>query len=96
MTVYTIALLDITDREEYGRYEQGFMAIFSKYRGQVLAVDENPTAIEGDWPHGRTVLLSFPNAEEMDRWYRSAEYQALAQHRFKASTARIAMIQGVG
>jgi uncharacterized protein (DUF1330 family) len=32
----------------------------------------------------------------MDRWYSSPEYQALAQHRFKGSTAQIAMIQGLG
>ena len=96
MTVYVVALLDITDRQEYGLYGDGFMEIFNKYAGQLLAVDETPTVVEGDWPHTRTVLLSFPSAEEMDRWYRSAEYQALAQHRFKGSTARIAMIQGLG
>jgi uncharacterized protein (DUF1330 family) len=96
MTVYVVALLDITDREEYGLYGQGFMEIFGKYGGQLLAVDESPTVVEGDWPHTRTVLLSFPGAGEMDRWYRSPEYQALAKHRFKASTARIAMIQGLG
>ena len=95
MTVYVIALLDITDREEYGLYGQGFMAIFDKSGGQVLAVDENPTVVEGEWPHTRTVLLSFPDAETMNRWYGSPDYQALAQHRFKASTAQIAMINGL-
>lgn len=95
MAVYTIALLKITDRQTYGLYGQGFMEIFDNYGGQVLAVDDSPRVIEGDWPHNRTVLLSFPSAEEMDRWYHSPEYQALAQHRFSASTAQIAMIRGL-
>ena len=96
MTVYAVALLNITDRDEYQRYADGFMEIFGGRGGQLLAVDENPTVLEGEWPHTRTVLISFPNAEALDTWYRSPEYQALAQHRFNASTARIAVLNGIG
>lgn len=96
MTVYVVALLNITDREGYERYAQGFMEIFDQYGGQLLAVDESPTVIEGDWPHTRTVLASFPSAEALDSWYRSSEYQALAQHRFNAATARLVMLRGLG
>ena len=96
MTVYVVALLNITDRDEYALYGQGFMEIFSRSGGQLLAVDEDPTVVEGDWPHTRTVLLSFPSAEDMDRWYSSPDYQALAQHRFKASTSQIVMLKGLG
>ena len=96
MTVYVIALLEITDRAEYNLYGEGFMEIFASSGGQVLAVDEAPTIVEGEWPPTRTVLLSFPDAETMRRWYASPEYQALAQHRFRASTAQIAMIKGLG
>jgi len=96
MTVYAVALLNITDREEYARYTQGFMDIFDRYGGQVLAVEEEPTVIEGDWPHTRTVLASFPSAEALDSWYRSPEYQALAQHRFNAATTRLVTQRGLG
>jgi uncharacterized protein (DUF1330 family) len=61
----------------------------------LLAVDESPTVIEGEWPHTRTVLLSFPSAEAMKAWYGSPEYQALAQHRFNASTAQVAMVNAL-
>ena len=40
MTVYAIALLNIADRERYGASRRGFMEIFSKYSGKLLAVDE--------------------------------------------------------
>src|SRR5437764_311990 len=59
MTVYVVALLNIADRAGYQTYTDGFMDIFSKYAGQVLAVDESPRVIEGEWPHSRTVLISF-------------------------------------
>jgi uncharacterized protein (DUF1330 family) len=93
MTVYAIALLTITDRGRYGAYQSGFMEIFNRYSGKLLAVDEAPTVKEGDWPHTRTVLIEFPDAEAFDAWFNSPEYQALAQHRHAASTGSIAVIK---
>ena len=51
------------------------MEIFSQYDGQILAVTESPTVIEGDWPYARTVLLSFPNAGALNLWYNSTVRQ---------------------
>jgi uncharacterized protein (DUF1330 family) len=93
MTVYAIALLNIADRERYGAYQSGFMEIFSRYSGKLLAVDEAPTVKEGDWPYTRTVLIEFPDAEAFDAWFNSPEYQALAKHRHAASTGSIAVIK---
>ena len=55
MTVYAIALINIADRERHGAYERGFMEIFCRYSGKLLAVDEAPTVKEGDWPYTRCV-----------------------------------------
>ena len=95
MSVYVIALIDISDRERYSQYEQGFMEIFQEHEGQILAVEESPQIKEGAWPHTRTVLLEFPSSNALDRWYHSEAYQQLAQHRFAASHAHIAVIQGM-
>jgi len=95
MPVYVVAELTITDRAEYARYEAGFMPIWQQYRGELLAVDEQPTVLEGEWRHTRTVLLRFPDAAEAERWYRSPEYQALAQHRWQASHANVALLSGL-
>jgi uncharacterized protein (DUF1330 family) len=96
MPVYAVALIDIADRTAYGDYERGFMEIFSRHEGRLLAVEETPVVKEGSWPHTRTVLLEFPDAESLDRWYHSEDYQRLAQHRFRASTAQIAVLRGLG
>ena len=79
--------------ERYGAYQTGFMAIFSKHSGKLLAVDEEPTVKEGDWPYTRTVLIEFPDAEVFDTWFNSPEYQTLAEHRHAASTGSIAVIK---
>lgn len=95
MSVYAIALLNIEGRESYTKYEQGFMEVFSKYEGELLAVDEEPTVVEGEWPYTRTVLLRFPSLEEFNRWAGSEEYQAIAQHRYQAAKANITVIKAL-
>ncbi len=94
MTVYVIAKLNITDRETYATYGDGFMEIFSQYGGKLLAVDESAEVIEGDWPCNRTVLLEFPDTADMQAWYNSPEYKDLVKHRYASSTAQIALIKG--
>lgn len=93
MTIYAIALITISDRSKYADYEKGFMDIFRRYQGKVLAVEEAPVVKEGTWPYTRTVLAEFPSHAEFDRWYHSDAYQALAKQRFAASQASIALLQ---
>ena len=93
MSCYIIAQIMINDREEYRVYEEGFDEIFEKYKGIVVAIDENPVVLEGEWPYIRTVLIRFPNEEEAKRWYESPEYQKLAEHRRRASTGNIVLIK---
>jgi len=95
MPAYVLAELTIEDRAEYARYEAGFMEVFQRFRGELLVVDEKPTVVEGDWKHTRTVLIRFPDAAEAERWYRSPEYQAIAQHRWRASRANAVILQGL-
>lgn len=93
MSVYIIAQISIFDREEYDLYEKGFDEVFRNYKGLLMAVDEEPVVLEGEWPHTRTVLMTFPSEEEAHRWFESEEYQKLALHRRDASTGNIVMVK---
>jgi uncharacterized protein (DUF1330 family) len=95
MTTYLIAQIDIHDRDRYAEYEAGFFEIFSQYGGKMLSVEEDTETLEGEWPFSRTVLIEFPSKEIASAWYESDEYQALAQHRFAASTANAVLIEGL-
>lgn len=94
MSTYFIAQIRIHDREKYKQYEDGFDAIFAQHQGEVVVVDDSPTILEGMWPYTRTVVIRFRNNEEARRWYDSAEYQELMQHRHLASEANIVLVQG--
>ena len=96
MSAHPIAQIQIHERERVAAYTSGFMDIFAKYNGKLLAVDEAPQALEGEWAFTRTVLLRFPSKDDADSWYHSDEYQELAQHRYAASEANIVMVKGLG
>lgn len=93
MSVYLIGQITIHDRAEYTTYEEAFMPIFDKFKGRLLAVDEEPEVLEGAWNCTRTVLIEFPTREEALAWAGSAEYQEIARHRWAASTGNVVMIK---
>jgi uncharacterized protein (DUF1330 family) len=95
MPVYVVAQVTITDRGCYDAYQAGFPEVFSKYRGELLAVDESPRVVEGEWPCTRTVLIRFPDEDEATRWYSSPEYQAIAQHRFAGARTNAVLVTGI-
>ena len=94
MTHYLVARININDREEYLKYSDGFMEIFSQYDGKMLSVDETPKLLEGEWTVSRTVLIAFPSEESAMAWYHSEAYQTLAQHRFASSDGDIVVLKG--
>ena len=94
MSSYFIAQINIHDNAEYEKYLAGFDEVFARYRGEVIAVDDNVRVLEGDWPYGRTVLIRFPDEDALLDWYESPEYQELARYRRRGSMANIVAVVG--
>jgi uncharacterized protein (DUF1330 family) len=98
MACYFMAQIRITDRDEYDRYLAGTDAVFAKYEGEYLAVDTAPTVLEGEWAYDRAVLIRFPDAAALRRWYESPEYQEILRHRLagaKCLTLAVAGLPGL-
>src|ERR1700760_3825669 len=81
MTVYAIAQLRFTDRAAYDRYQIRFMDVFRRYQGRLLAADESPQLIEGEWDRDKVVLMSFPDEAAFRLWSESPEYQEISKDR---------------
>lgn len=94
MSSYFIARIHIHNPEEYKKYLDGFDEVFSNYNGNVIAVDDDPIILEGEWSGSRVVVIEFPGSEDIRRWYDSQEYQTLAKHRHRASKADIMIVEG--
>jgi uncharacterized protein (DUF1330 family) len=95
VSVYIVASIAVEDWEEYGKYQAGFLEVFSQYRGELLAVSDAPQVIEGEWPFTRAVVIRFPSDEEARRWYESPGYQAIAQHRWRGSHGTVIAFEGL-
>jgi uncharacterized protein (DUF1330 family) len=94
MTHYIVARIAIHDRERYAQYEAGFMPIFEKHGGQILAVNDAPEVLEGPPDTRRLVILAFPDRDAALSWAGSTEYREIAKHRLAASEGAIVITEG--
>ena len=95
MTVYAIAALKFTDRDAYNRYQAAFMEVFRRYSGTLLAADETPQVIEGDWDREKVVLMSFPNEEAFREWAESPDYQRISEDRRAGADTVVVLVQAI-
>ena len=96
MSAYMIAQIEVHDPDEYKNYLAGFMPIFERHGGELLAVTSSDTeVIEGEWAYPRTVIMKFPSLEHAHAWHDDPDYQAIAQHRWRSSNANLVLVDGV-
>jgi uncharacterized protein (DUF1330 family) len=95
MTVYALAQLRIHDPERYGRYMSRFMPVLDKYSGKLLAADETPRVLEGQWwDRNKVVLMQFDDKEAFRAWVTSPEYTEIAEDRKAGADAVVLLIKG--
>jgi uncharacterized protein (DUF1330 family) len=95
VTVYAIAQLRIHDRARYDRYVAGFMPVLRKYGGRLLAADEGPEVVEGQWSGDKVVVLAFADREGFTAWADSAEYQEISKDRVAATESIVLLVRGL-
>ena len=95
MTVYAIAQLKFTDRAAYDRYRARFMEVFRRHPGTLLAADESPVVIEGEWDREKLVLMSFPDEAAFHDWAQSPEYQDISQDRLAGADTLVLLVEGL-
>ena len=95
MTVYAIAQLRFTDRAAYDRYQARFMEVFRRHPGTLLAADERPEVIEGEWDREKVVLMSFPDDAAFRGWAQSPEYQNISKDRLAGADTLVLLVEGL-
>ena len=97
MAAYVIGQLDIFDEVRFKSYLAGFMPIFERYGGELLATTScETTVVEGEWGFPRTVVMKFPSRTKAEEWLADPEYRELVEHRYKSAKCNLAVIDGVG
>ncbi len=95
MAHYFVAQIKILNQDEYEKYLENFDEIFSKFKGEYLAIDESPAVLEGNWDYTKSVLIKFPSKEDFEAWYYSAEYQDILKYRLKAAKCDTILLEGL-
>jgi uncharacterized protein (DUF1330 family) len=95
VTVYAIAQLRFTDRDAYNRYQAAFMEVFRRYSGTLLAADEAPRVIEGEWDRDKVVLMSFPDEAAFRQWAESPDYQRISEDRRAGAETVVVLVQAM-
>lgn len=95
MTVYAVAQLRFTERGAYDRYQARFMKVFTRFSGQLLAADESPQVVEGDWERDKIVILSFPDEAAFRAWSDSPEYRDISLDRLAGAEALVLLVRGI-
>jgi uncharacterized protein (DUF1330 family) len=95
MTVYALAQLTIHDRARYDRYVARFMRVFQRFEGTLLAADESPVVVEGEWAHQKVILMAFPDRAAFERWAYSPEYVEISEDRVASTTGTVLLVNGL-
>lgn len=94
MKQYFVAQIKIDDPVEYEKYLDKFDEIFSKYKGEYLAIDESPAILEGNWDYTKSVLIKFNNKRDFENWYYSEDYQKILKYRLNSSKCDTILLEG--
>jgi len=96
MPAYFVVELETTNAAGMEPYRAAVPATIAQYGGRFLVSGGTTELIEGSPEPKRIVILEFPDAAAVKRWYNSPEYQKILPGRLANSTSRAFIVEGVG
>jgi uncharacterized protein (DUF1330 family) len=94
MSCFVVGQLKISNVDTYKQYMAGFLKMFKGFDGKVLAVDDAPTVVEGEWDFTRLAIIEFASKAEAERWYHSDAYQQISRDfRWDSSSGPLLMAE---
>ena len=85
----------VSDAEAYAEYAKLAAPTVAAFGGRYIVRGGAGSAIAGEPPAARVVVLEFPDRETAIAWRASPEYQAALRIREAASTSRVYIVDGV-
>ena len=94
MPVYLIIDLTIIDEDAYADYIARVPAVMEQYGGRYLVRTSQVSTLAGGWQPERIIVVEFDEAEQVQAFYASPEFQELAPLREQCISARIILVEG--
>ena len=96
MSAYLIALVDVTDMDQYRKYMALSPAIVAKFGGRFLTRGGRSEVLEGEPDSRRKVLLEFPDTKSAEAWFNDPDYQAALKFRHASAVTHMLLLQDGG
>lgn len=95
MPAYIVFTRESTsDQAELDAYMHAVAPTFEGHPVKILAAYGAQQVLEGTPPEG-VVIVEFPTVETARAWYDSPAYRQVVQHRWKGSSYRAVIVQGI-
>ena len=93
MPAYALVDIEVTDPEGFARYVEEVSPMLARWGARYLVRGGQVEVLEGEWDHGRIVLIEFPSAAVAEEFYRSEEYAPLLRLRLDSTNSMLAMLE---
>ena len=91
---YAIAEITVTDPVAYKKYIAAVSPVVAHFGGTYIVRGGKSIPVDGNPVIGRFVVIEFKNLAAATNFENSAEYQAIAPLRQRASHSRIFLVEG--
>jgi uncharacterized protein (DUF1330 family) len=95
MTVYVIAQLKFKDEERYRKYQARFFDVFKDSGGRLLAADEKPVVLDGEWERDKVVVMSFADEQKARSFLDSPGYREISKDRIAGADTVGLLVHGL-
>ena len=95
MPTYVIVDVTITNPQEYEAYILLTPDSIAAYGGKFIVRGGATETLEGNWQHGRIVVLEFPTTTVAKTWWASAAYATAKAIRQRAATTNMILVEGI-
>ena len=85
MSACVIGHITVKDEEKWAQYRAQVPATLAPWGAELLFRGQRADILAGQHEHFDTVVIRFPDADSVDAWYNSPEYQALIPLRQQAA-----------
>ena len=94
MSVYLIIDIAVIDQGLYEEYVARVPAVVEQYGGRYLVRGGEVVALAGDWQPERIVVVEFESSDQVQDFYASPEFLALAPIRQQSMSSRAIIVEG--
>ncbi len=84
MAAIVIVHFTVKDQEKFEQYRAGAGPTLGAFGGELMTRGSVTEVLHGDHDYKSAVLLKFPDADSVHKWYNSDAYQAIIPTRSEA------------